>query len=142
MKELDGSPHRIEGHIETLRHELGDLIGELDRRRLAAFDLRAHARRHPVALAVAGVVLAALVGTGVALMVRRRNERERPVNRARRARRAMERLIDDPDRFAHEPAVREKILAAAGTALASILVKRAMSRVVPRRAAASPVGVE
>jgi hypothetical protein len=142
VKERDGSPRRIEGHIETLRHELGDLVGELDRRRHEAFDLRAQARRHPVALAVVGVVVAALVGIGVALVVRRRSERERPLNRARRARLAMERLIDDPERFAHEPRVAEKVLAAAGTALASILVKRAMGRAVPRRAAASPAGVE
>ena len=133
-------PREIEARIDGLRRDLGDLVAELDRRRHEAFDLRLQARRHPVALGIAGVTLAAVVGLGVALALRRSRERQRPLNRARRARRALERLVDDPDHLARESTVGEKILAAAGTAAASLLVKRAMDRVVPARPRAAAAG--
>jgi hypothetical protein len=131
--DIDGTPRRIESHIETLRHELGELVSELDRRRHEAFDFRLQMRKHPTAVAVAGVALAALVGIGLAVAIHGRRERARPVNRARRARAAVERLVRDPEHMAREPGVGEKILAAAGTAAASLLVKRAFERYVPAR---------
>jgi hypothetical protein len=133
IAELDGDPRRIEGRLESLRHELGDLVGELDRRRHEALDVRLQVRRHPLAAAIAGVLVASAVGALVAWTVRRRRVRERPVEKARRARLAMQRLMDDPEHLARESTVGEKILAAAGTAAASLLVKRALDQVMPAR---------
>lgn len=126
-------PRQIENRIDGLRRELGDIVSELDRRRHEAFDLRLQAKRHPMALGIAGVTVAAAIGVGLALAVRRRRARQRPLERARRARLAFERLMDDPEHMARESTVGEKILAAAGTAVASLLVKRALDRVMPAR---------
>jgi lysylphosphatidylglycerol synthetase-like protein (DUF2156 family) len=129
----DASPKELATRIVSLRGDLGDLISELDRRRHEAFDLRLQMRKHPVAVAVVGVTVATLIGVGIAAIVRDRRDRERPVEKARRARRALQRLMDDPEHMAREATVGEKILAAAGTAAASILVRRAMNQVVPAR---------
>jgi hypothetical protein len=61
----------IEGQIEGLRSELDELVGELDRRRHEAMDVRLQIRRHP---RVAGVVLAlaALTVVGRLTVLRRR----------------------------------------------------------------------
>jgi hypothetical protein len=126
-------PEVIEGRIGLLRHELGDLVAELDRRRHEATDIRLQIKRHPLIAGAAAVTVAAAVGGIIAFAVWNARRRERPVERARRARRAMQRLMDDPDHMAREPSVTEKILAAAGTAAASLLIKRAFDRGMPAR---------
>jgi hypothetical protein len=126
-------PEVIEGRIGLLRHELGDLVAELDRRRHEATDIRLQIKRHPMIAGAAAVTVAAAVGGIIAFAVWNARRRERPVERARRARRAMQRLMDDPDHMAREPSVTEKILAAAGTAAASLLIKRAFDRGMPAR---------
>jgi hypothetical protein len=138
----EASPGRLEGNVESLRSDLGDLIAELDRRRHEAFDVKAQLRKHPTALAVAGVAAAAIVGGIVAWTVHARHEREKPLNKARRARRAVQRLMQDPEHMAREPSVGEKVLAAAGTAAASLLVKRMIDAYVPKRAPKTMVRVE
>jgi hypothetical protein len=128
-----GASSRLEGEISTLRNEIGDLVGELDRRRRAAFDLRLQLRRHPVAASVAGLLVAAVVGGTVALLVYNRRRKERPRYKAHQLKVAMRRMVRHPERVARgEPPPHEKILAAVGTAAASLLVKRALERAVPR----------
>ncbi len=130
-------PRQLAGDIETLRSELGDLVSELDRRRHEAFDVRLQLRRHPVAAGVAAATIAAALGGTIALIVWSRRRRQRPIEKAKRVRRAMGRLFEDPDRVAMEPRIGEKILAAAGTAAATMLTKRLVDRAVrPARAAA------
>jgi hypothetical protein len=126
-------PEVIEGRIGLLRHELGDLVAELDRRRHEATDIRLQIKRHPLIAGAAAVTVAAAVGGIIGFAIWNARRRERPVERARRARRAVQRLMDDPDHMAREPSVTEKILAAAGTAAASILIKRAFDRGMPAR---------
>jgi hypothetical protein len=138
----EASPGRLEGDVESLRSDLGDLIAELDRRRHEAFDIKAQLRKHPTALAVAGVAAAAIVGGLVAWKVHSRHEQEKPLNKARRARRAMQRLMTDPEHLAREPGVGEKVLAAAGTAAASLLVKRMIDAWVPKRGPKASVRIE
>ncbi|HZZ83071.1 MAG TPA: hypothetical protein VFE30_00920 [Anaeromyxobacteraceae bacterium] len=126
------SPRRqarqLESEIEILRGDIGDLVSELDRRRRELFDLRLQLQRHPVAVGAAGVGVALAVGGAVALVVTARRRRRRPVERARRLGRAVSRMIDAPHKVAREPSVAEKVLAAAGAAAASILVKRLLER--------------
>jgi hypothetical protein len=132
-EKVDSDPRRIEGRIESLRSELGDLVGELDRRRREALDLRLQIRRHPVAVAIAGIVVASVVGSLFAIAVHGRRVRRRPLEKARRAREAMHRLMDDPEHMARQSTVGEKFLAAAGTAAATLLVKRVLDRTMPAR---------
>ena len=132
-KEMPEVPEVIEGRIGLLRHELGELVAELDRRRHEATDIRLQVKRHPMIAGAAAVTVAAAIGGIVAFAIWNARRRERPVEKARRARRAVQRLMDDPEHMAREPSITEKILAAAGTAAASLLVKRAFERAMPAR---------
>jgi hypothetical protein len=124
--------HEIEGEISTLRSEIGDLVGELDRRRKALFDVRAQLRSHPVAASMAGLALAAVLGGAVALLVHNTRRKQRPAYKARQLRAALGRMVEHPERVGRgEAPPGEKILAAVGTALATLLVKRALERAVP-----------
>jgi hypothetical protein len=126
-------PKEIEGRILALRGELTDLVSELDRRRHDAFDFKLQFQRHRTAFLVAGVALAALLGAGAAVALRKQRRRHSPADRARRARRALERLMEDPEHMARESTVGEKVLAAAGTAAASLFVKRILDQAMPAR---------
>lgn len=125
---------RVSGEIDTLRTELGGLVAELDRRRHEAFDLGLQLRRHPILLAATATIAALAVGGLLALTVRRRREARRPTVRARRARLALERLVDHPDRVAAEPSVSNKVATAVVTLVATTLAKRLLDRrVMPDR---------
>jgi hypothetical protein len=127
-----GASKRIAIEISTLRNEIGDLVGELDRRRREAFDVRAQLRRHPLAATLAGVGLAAVLGGAVALLVYNGRRKQRRSYKAQQLRVAVNRMMKHPERVARgEPPPSEKILAAIGTAAATLLVKRALERAVP-----------
>jgi hypothetical protein len=131
--------HQIEGEISEIRGRLDQSLAELDRRRHEATDVKLQIRRHPGAVAVAGGVVLLLLG-GVAYAIWAAHQRERPVSKARRLKLAVGRMIDQPQKVAKaELTVPEKILAAAGTAAATILTKklieRAMNGVGQRRPA-------
>jgi hypothetical protein len=133
---VNGEPprpsHEIEGEISTLRGEIGDLVGELDRRRRALFDVRAQLRAHPVAISVAGLAVVAVIGGSVALVLYNTRRKQRPSYKAHQLRVAFARMMEHPERVGRgEPPPGEKILAAIGTAAATLLVKRALERAVP-----------
>ena len=134
----DGSPgasHRLEKELSTLREEIGDLVGELDRRRRELFDLRLQLKRHPVTIPLAGLAVAVILGGAVALLVRNEQRKQRPSYKVRQLRRAFGRMMEHPERVGRgEPPPVEKILVAIGTAAATLLVKRALERAVPRPA--------
>jgi hypothetical protein len=140
----DGSSHtsvnRVSGEIDQLRGDIGNLVAELDRRRHEMFDLRLQAKRHPVLVVAVGAGAALVLGALVALSLRSRRERRRPVNRAREVRGAMARLLDHPDRVGAEMTLTDKVLGAAGVAAATALAKRLVDRMIapapPPRAAA------
>ncbi|MFT3917384.1 MAG: hypothetical protein QM704_25850 [Anaeromyxobacteraceae bacterium] len=121
---------RAEEEVGSLRRELGALVGELDRRRREALDVRLQVQRHPVAVAIAAGVVVVLLGGLVAVAVRRRRRRATIPGKAREVRRAMARLLDRPDRVAMKPGVTEKVLAAAATAAAAALARRLVQRTV------------
>ncbi|HET8540194.1 MAG TPA: hypothetical protein VFL83_10020 [Anaeromyxobacter sp.] len=127
---------RVSGEIDSLRAELGALVGELDRRRHEAFDLGLQARKHPVAVAVAAATLALALGGLVALAVAARRHRRRPSVRAREARRALARILEDPHRVGRDPSIPRKVVAAVATAAAATLARRLVQRqVAPARRA-------
>jgi hypothetical protein len=125
---------RIAGEIDSLRSELGGLVGELDRRRREAFDVGLQARRHPIALAVAATAAAVVVGGLVALVVRRRRVRRRPSVRAGEARLALRRLLLHPERIGAHPSVGHKVATAVLTLVATTVARRVLERrVLPAR---------
>lgn len=133
-----GSVTRVEGEIDALRGQLGSLIGELDRRRHEAFDLGLQARRHPVVVIAVAAAAALVAGGLVALALRRRRERRRPIVRARETRRALARLLRDPERVAAKPRPARDILTAAGVAAGSLLARRLAERIVSRAVPPQP----
>jgi hypothetical protein len=134
VKKLDGeagASGRIEEDIATIRDEIGGLVDELDRRRRELFDVRLQMQRHPVATGIACVTVAALLGGAVAMTIHDVRRRQRASFKAKQLRAAFGRMMDHPERVARgEPPPAEKILAAVGTAVATLLVKRAMERAV------------
>jgi hypothetical protein len=126
----NGEPRKMTRELETeiteIRTRLDRSLAELDRRRHELTDVRLQVRRHPMVAVAAGVTVLALVG-GVAYAVWAARQRNKPVSKARRLRHALSRMIDEPQKVARsEPSVPEKILAAAGTAAATMLVKKMM----------------
>ena len=128
----NGEPRKMARELETeiteIRSRLDRSLAELDRRRHELTDVRLQVRRHPMVAVAAGITVLALVG-GVAYAVYAARQRNKPVSKARRLRHALSRMIDEPHKVAKsEPTVPEKILAAAGTAAATMLVKKMMEK--------------
>jgi hypothetical protein len=120
--------HEIEGEISEIRGRLDQSLAELDRRRHEATDVKLQIRRHPAVVAAAGGVVLLLLG-GVAYAIWAARRREQPINKAKRLRLAVSRMIDEPQKVAKgEPTVAEKVLAAAGTAAATMLTKKIIER--------------
>jgi len=120
--------HELEGEISEIRGRLDESLAELDRRRHEATDVKLQIRRHPAVVGAAGGVVLLLLG-GVAYAIWAAHQRERPMNKARRLRLAISRMIDEPQKVAKaEPTVPEKILAAVGTAAAAMITKRLLER--------------
>lgn len=126
-----GDVHRVEGEIDVLRHELGGLVAELDRRRHEALDLRLQVKRHPVLVATVVTVAALLVGGAIALVVREARDRRRPTRRARDVKDAFARLLEHPREVASQPSIGNKIATAVGVAVVTTLAKRLLDRSVP-----------
>jgi hypothetical protein len=127
-----GEPRKMARELETeiteIRSRLDRSLAELDRRRHELMDVRLQVRRHPMVAVAAGVTVVALLG-GVAYAVWASRERNKPISKARRFKRALSRMVDKPQKVAKaEPTVAEKILAAAGTAVATMLAKKLMER--------------
>ncbi len=122
---------RVSGEIDTLRDELGALVGELDRRRHEALDLGLQVRRHPVVVAVAAATLALALGGLIALAVAARRERRRPAARIRETRRALRRIAEKPHQVGRDPSIPRKVVAAVATAAAATLARRLGQRQVP-----------
>ena len=76
---------RLRADIDATHRRLEGLLGELDRRRREAFDLKLQMRRHPVAFAVGAALVLAAVGGGTSLALvriqRRRRHRHSPTAR-------------------------------------------------------------
>jgi hypothetical protein len=128
----NGEPRKVARELETeitdIRTRLDRSLAELDKRRHELTDVRLQVKRHPMVAVAAGVTVLALLG-GVAYAVWAARERNKPVSKARRLKHALGRMMDEPHKVAKsEPTVPEKILAAAGTAAATIIVKKLMER--------------
>ena len=118
----------LETEITEIRSRLDRSLAELDRRRHELTDVRLQVKRHPLVVAAAGVALLAMAG-GVAYAVWAARQRNKPMSKARRLKHALSRMMEEPHKVAKaEPTVPEKILAAAGTAAATMVVKRMMER--------------
>lgn len=123
-------PSQIQKEVVAARHDLDRLVGELDRRRHAMFDVRGQLRRHPVPFVLGGLALLTAVGGTVALIVARRRRHNAWPQRVQRLRRAVVQAVRHPDRSRDQPSTAQKIGAAGGSAAASALAKEATHRLL------------
>lgn len=68
---------RLREDIDATHRRLEGLLGELDRRRREAFDIRLQMRRHPVIFAAGAVLALGAVGGGTALAIARMRGQQR-----------------------------------------------------------------
>ena len=114
----------LQREIESIRTGLDGMVGELDRRRHALFDVRSQLRRHAVPLIALGAALLGIAAGGIALGVAHRRRRARLGPRLARFHEALRRMTDQPGRVANSPSVGRKIVGAGGAAAASVIAKR------------------
>jgi hypothetical protein len=129
--EAPHDPQPIEADIVRRRAaELTRLMGELPQRGHELTNVGLQVRRH--ALGVTSTVLAAgaIIGGWIALKVWRARRRNRLTARTGRLREAFSRMIDRPERIAVEPTATQRIIGAAGSAAAAVLIKAALDRVI------------
>jgi hypothetical protein len=136
---VDDSPRQLEREVEAIRSELGDTIGELDRRRHELFDVRLQVRRHWKAIALICGAASAAIAAAIVLKAggkhRRREQHGSLRWKADRLRQAVRRMIDDPEAVAaRAPSVGKKVVAAAASALAATFARKGAERVFKRAA--------
>jgi hypothetical protein len=138
---------QLDGEISRLREELGELVGELDRRRHEALDVRLQVKRHALAATVTGLSVVAAAAGLVWLGAWRERRQQTLMARSGRLRAALSRAIDRPDRVAAQPTIPERIVGGVLTAAAAALVKKGLERALrpareaPRAAAPVPAAI-
>jgi hypothetical protein len=119
--------------ISTVRTDLAESIGELNRRRHEFFDVRRQLRQNPIRLlAIAAALLGVAVG-GISLEVARRRRRDRLGPRLSRLDQALRRMVAHPNRVATDAGVGRKIMGAAGAAAASVVARKLAQRLVGKQ---------
>jgi hypothetical protein len=137
----DQKPEELEGEVQMLREELGDLVEELDRRRQEAFDWRAQARRHSGMVAGVAAVAGVALASGLILRARQRRRRRSFSVRAQNLAGLLAWISEHPERVlprdarpgAESQGAMRGILATAGTLAARALVTRALNQARHRR---------
>jgi hypothetical protein len=117
--------------VQRARARLDTLVSELDQRRHVVTTVKRAVGDNPLP-SIAGAVLGlgAMVGA-VVLVVQHQQKRSALRRRAGRLREALARMIDKPNRVASSGStVPGKILAAAGSAVASLLAKRLFEKLI------------
>jgi hypothetical protein len=131
----------IEREIDTLRQRTQDLIVELEDRvgrvknrvvhvKELARDVPSQLRSHAKTVAGVGTGTLAMIGVGVWLLLRKRNQERRFSNRMLRRARGYRALIADPQRAlaAREPALGQKLMAALVITAAATVVRKLIER--------------
>jgi hypothetical protein len=125
----------LQREIERIRGDLARTVGELDRRRHALTDVPGQLRRHPGPVVLLAAAVLGLAAGAITWGVARRRRRNEIGARLGRLREALERMVAKPNRVATDLGVGRKIVAAAGTAAASLLAKKLVARALERRPA-------
>ncbi len=124
----------LEHEIEDIRSNLDRLLGDLDRRRHEAFNVRLQWQRHKVAIVVVAASVISALGGIIALVARRRRMHARLSSRFRRFSRALAIIGEKPERVTSgEKTVTGRILSAAGGAAAAMIARQVAGRLWQRQ---------
>ena len=113
----EATERALESEITGLRDDLDAMVGELDRRRHEAFDVRLQLRRHAGVVAAVGGVAVVLVVAGFAAWTASRRRQERLLVRLQNLGRVVAIMARNPERL--ERALEGK--PQPGTAIASAI---------------------
>jgi CHASE3 domain sensor protein len=69
------SVEALEDDVDRIRHNIGEMIRELDHRRRRAFDLKLQFQQHALRMVLVGAAVIALCAGAIALAVSRRRSR-------------------------------------------------------------------
>ncbi len=124
---------RLRADIDATHRRLEGLLGELDRRRREAFDVRLQMQRHPLVFAAGAALALGAVGGGTALAIARvrRSRRQRGSSAARLWR--LWQLSRRPGVIGARRSARTSwLLGTAVKVVAAILVRRLGGRAIAR----------
>ena len=137
-----GTPpaEQLEREIGVIRGNLAEIVKELNLRRDEVLDWRRQLKRHASALWKAAAAVGAITAGIIVLSIWRSRRRERPIVKAQRLRRALGRIVDDPERVARPRSYMGKVTAATASAAGGLLVKAIAQRALstPRRPLTAP----
>ncbi len=118
----------LAGKVKEVRENLGRMASQVDRRAQDALKpiLRSH---HPLTVVGLGGLTFFLVGGAVRLVLRRRHKETGLLEKGRRLRQAVVRIVEDPDRVA-QPAqsLGRDVFGVACTVAAATLAKKLIDR--------------
>jgi hypothetical protein len=118
------TPEDLQEEVREIRENMTGIVGELDRRGHAVLDWRLQLKSHAVPLVIAAAGLLLVVAGSMALSATRNRRRQRPLEKARRLRQALSRIIAHPELVARpSPNVAYKVMGAAASAVAGSLAK-------------------
>ncbi len=119
---------QLAGKVKEVRDNLGRMTSELDRRVQVALKpiLRSH---HPLTIVGLGGLTIFLVGSAFRLVLRRRHKETGLLEKGRRLRQALVRIVEDPDRVA-QPAqsLGRDVLGVTCSVAAATLAKKLIDR--------------
>jgi hypothetical protein len=125
---------RLRADIDATHRRLEGLLGELDRRRREAFDVKLQMRRHPVAFAVGAALALGALGGGTAFAIARIHRRHRQQHSpSARLLRLWQMSGHSSGRVNDSKSVLGSITARAGQVAVAILLRRLATRFFDRR---------
>lgn len=125
------TPEEIERAITVRRSHADRVARELDRRRHHLTDWRWQMTHRGWTIAIAAGAALVAAGALIAVAVARSRARRRPVARLTRLRRAVARMIDQPERVAATSTIGQKVGVTALGTLASAGIKLMVQRFEP-----------
>jgi hypothetical protein len=125
------TPDELENQVAETRENITDVVRELDRRWHALVDWRRQLREHSDLVAIGAVIAVGGTGLWMGVSAWRKRSRRKPLARVEALRDALLRMMEHPEAVARSrSSVGRKFVMAAGSTVASLLIKELVRRYV------------
>jgi hypothetical protein len=123
------TPDELEHQVAETRENVTDVVRELDRRWHALSDWPRQLRQHSDLVAIGAVIAVGGTGLWMGVNALRKRRRRKPFARVEALRDAVLRIMEHPEAFTRpRSTVGRKIVTAAGSTVASLLIKELVRR--------------